>query len=108
MKNADKKYKVSYDWKGERNSCKYKVELKEGLNYTSKTVVRDKSDDLYPEFRNMVRCKLVNNGDGMVVKLENSEVFLDYGDAQYLLTALLAEATSSGYEVRIKEKKIAD
>jgi hypothetical protein len=64
------------------------------------------SDNLYPEFRNKVCCKLVSTGNGMVVKLENREVFLDYDAAQYLLTALLAEATHSGYEVRIKEKKV--
>ena len=90
-----KKYKVKYYYNGEESS-RYSVKIKEGGNYHSKLVVRNKSGELYPEYYNQKVCTIKNTGNDVTIKTEHNEFMLTYYEVETLLTALLIEDIHEG------------
>jgi hypothetical protein len=94
------KYTIKSYWRGEYES-KYSVKVKEGH-----VVVKNKSEDLYPEFRNKKVCTVDDTGNLHAIKFPNGELTLEYDEAYSLYLALHMMYEEDGYELKIKEKKI--
>ena len=97
------KYKIMYEWKGEYSS-EYKIAIKDSnsSNYHSKTIVKNKTRDLYPEFMGQAVCTIVNTGNELKVKTAHNEFTLDFCEAEALLTALYVDEYNGGTRLELR------
>ena len=96
--------KIKYYWKDEYEG-KHKIKVIDREPYCHKIVVKDFSEDLYPEYRGRVVCKLVATPDLVhKIKLEDGTTFkLDVCQAQALMSALMASEILNDTSWKIKE-----
>ena len=98
------KYKITYTYKGDYSS-EYKVIHKDDSSrYRSKTIVKNKTRDLFPEFMGKTECIIVNTGNELKVKTEHNEFILDFCEADALLTALYVGEYAGGSVLRLVKK----
>ena len=97
--------KIKYYWKGEYQG-KHKVKVKDRDEHgCHKIVVKDFSEDLYPEYRGRVVCKLTETPN-LVHKIELEDgiaLKLDVCQAQALMSALMASEILNSTSWKIKE-----
>ena len=96
------KYKILYEWKGDYTS-EYKVAVKNNSSkYHSKTIVKNKTRDLFPEFMGKTECTIINTGNELKIKTAHNEFTLDFCEAEALLTALYVDEYDGGTRLELR------
>ena len=98
------KYKVLEYFKG-RQEGQYNVFIKNYPTGSIKSVkVKNKSTDVYPEYRGVVECTVKEEDNLFIVKTENNKFTVDICELHAIRAAFIVMYYEEGGELEVVEK----